>query len=447
MTRFVELGSTGLNRFGGYVYEEFLPELRGRSAIKIYTEMAENDATVGSLLFAVKMLIRQVEWPIVPFSEDPQDIANSEFLKSCFDDMEQPWIDTLGEILSMFTYGWSWHEIVYKVRLGAEFTDPTFCSKYTDGRTGWRKLAIRGQDSLQQWEFNECGDVLGMWQSAAPDYRTRFIPLEKSLLFRPESRKGNPEGRSVLRNAYRSWYLKKHIENIEAIGVERDLAGLPVAWVPPDLLEPDAPPERRALYEEIKKIVTNIRRDEQEGLILPLAFDDNGNKMYDLTLLASNSRRQFDTTAIISRWDQRILMTALADFILLGHTKVGTFSLSSSKTDLFATAIGTWMDSIVEVMNRKAIPDLFRLNGLPVDRLPRLTHGDIETSDLAELGSFISSMSTAGAQLFPNPALENHLLKQAGVPVDNSSNHVLQGLSQDDEADPELGKLLQGVGV
>lgn len=412
-----EIGSTGLNRFGGYVNEEFLRELRGRKAIEVYREMSKNDATVGSLLFAIKMLMRQAEWPVESFSDAPTDEENAEFLRSCLDDMEQGWSDTASEILSMLAYGWSWHELVYKARLGPHESDPMRYSKYKDGRIGWRKLPIRAQDTLWMWDFADNGDVKGMFQVAPPDYRIRYIPYEKALLFRPDMSKGNPEGVSVLRNAYRPWYMKKHIENTEAIGVERDLAGLPIAWVPPDILEPDAPPERKAILEQVKRIVTHIKRDEQEGVVFPLFYDENGNKQFDLTLLSTGSRRNFDTSGIINRWDQRILMTVLADFILLGHTKVGTFALSSSKTELFATAIGAWMDSICDVFNRCAIPRLFALNGLPVDRLPKLTHGDIESQDLGELGTFIQTLSSSGMPLFPNPELENFLYKQAGLPT------------------------------
>ncbi|WP_155274431.1 hypothetical protein [Piscirickettsia salmonis] len=45
-------------------------------------------------------------------------------------------------------------------------------------------------------------------------------------MFRTTSRKGNPEGRSILRNAYQPWYYKKNLESIESIGIERNLVGL-----------------------------------------------------------------------------------------------------------------------------------------------------------------------------------------------------------------------------
>jgi hypothetical protein len=51
-----------------------------------------------------------------------------------------------------------------------------------------------------------------MVQMAPPRYQTTVIPIEKSLLFRTSIAKGNPEGVSLLRTAYRSWYFKKRLE-------------------------------------------------------------------------------------------------------------------------------------------------------------------------------------------------------------------------------------------
>jgi hypothetical protein len=52
--------------------------------------------------------------------------------------------------------------------------------------------------------------------------------------------------------------MKRNIENIEAIGIERDLAGLPVMYCPAEYLMPTATPEQRQLANELKKIVTKI---------------------------------------------------------------------------------------------------------------------------------------------------------------------------------------------
>jgi hypothetical protein len=415
---FSQVGKTGLRRFGGYIYEEFLQELVGIRGMQTYKEMSSNDPVIGAMLFAIEMLTRQVSWKVEPASSSNEHEADAEFLRSCMDDMSHSWSEMIVEILSMLAYGWSWHETVYKRRLGQE-QGPEGRSRFADGKIGWRKIPIRSQDSLQRWEFNEeTGDVTAMVQWAPPDYQMVTIPLSKSLLFRPSVHKGNPEGRSVLRNAYRPWFLKRHIENTEAIGIERDLAGLPMALMPPAYLSDDATPEQKQVYEEVKKIVRNLKRDEQEGVVWPMEYDERGNPLFELKLLSSSSgstRARHDTSKIISRYDQRISVTVLADFILIGHSNFGSFALSSSKTELFAAAIGAWLDSISDPFNRYEIPRLFRLNGRPVDKTPTLAHGDIESPDLKELGAYITNLAGAGMPLFPDEALENELLAAANL--------------------------------
>src|SRR4051812_49940679 len=67
-----ELGVTGVKRVSGYIDEEFLPALRGRKAIRVYREMAANDSMVGALLFTIDKLVREVEWKVLPATQDDE---------------------------------------------------------------------------------------------------------------------------------------------------------------------------------------------------------------------------------------------------------------------------------------------------------------------------------------------------------------------------------------
>jgi hypothetical protein len=411
-----EIGASGLRRFSGFIYEDILQELTGWKGIAIYKEMQQNDATVGAVLFAIRMLCRRVKWFTEAGGQTPGDKVATEFLESCMNDMSQTWIDTIDEILSFLGYGFSAHEIVYKRRCGDVF-DPTMRSKYSDGRIGWRKLPMRSQDSIYRWQFDDHGGIQGVEQLAPPHYYHVTIPVEKMLLFRPTVERNNPEGRSILRTAYRSWYMKKNIENIEAIGVERDLAGLPMAFVPPEILSSGANAKQKQIASAIQEIVVNVRRNAQEGLLFPLDYNAEGKPRYDFKLLTTGGNRQFDTSAIITRYDTRIAMTVLADFILLGQDKVGSFALASSKTNLFSTAIGAFLDIVADVFNRYAIPRLFALNDFKVSDYPKIKHGDLGSVDLNELGQYIQRLSQSGMPLFPNQELEKHLLEVAGIPT------------------------------
>lgn len=406
-----ELGLPGLRVASGRINEEFLPKLTGNRWIEVLREMVNNDPIVGSILFAIDKLIRQVDWRVEQAEGADGAFGAKVFVEQCMDDMSMTWPDLISEILTMIPYGWSYFELVYKKRerkpteMGGDFT-----SKYDDGYIGWKKWGIRSQDTLMKWEFDEEGGGLkGMWQSPPPHYKPIFIPIEKSLLFRTSAVKNNPEGRSVLRNAYRPWFFKKRIEEIEATGIDRDLAGMPVLYVDPTIMMADASAEKKAFYEQCKQLVINLRRDQQEGVIIPNSRDASGNQLYNLQLLSTGGSRQFDTSAIIQRYDQRIAMTVLADFILLGHEKVGSFALSSDKTDLFAVAIRAWLEAIKGVINTYALPRLWALNGFDPSVMPKIDYGDIETPPLADIGAYVTALVGAGVPLFPNKDLEDYL--------------------------------------
>lgn len=419
-----EVGTTGLKHWAGRVDEEWLTELKDERKYKVLREMRENDPIIGAILFVIDMIIRQVEWRVEQGGDSEEDEEAAEFLESCMHDMSSSWENVISEILSFLSYGFSYHEIVYKRRLGSSQKDGAKRSKFNDGKIGWRKLPIRAQDTLLNWQIDETGGVKGYVQQDPVSGKLATIPIEKALLFRTTSHKGNPEGRTILRNAFRPWFFKKRIEEIEGIGIERDLAGLPVMYAPARIMSPTATAEEQAIYSALKDIIRNIRRDEQEGIILPGDYDKTTNqKMYSLELLSTGGTRQFDTDKIITRYDQRIAMTVLADFILLGHEKVGSFALSDNKTDLFAVALQAWLNEIKSVFNRFAIPRLFEINGWVLEEHPYLEYGDIETPDLTALGDYITKLSAAGAELFPDVDLENHLREAANLPIRIEEEH------------------------
>ena len=381
-----QLGVSGLKRYGPYVYEEFLPALRWPKAGKIYQEMADNDAVIGAVLYLAEMLIRGVEWKVQPCGKSEADKEAAKFLESCMHDMDMSWANTICEILSMLTYGFSFHEIVYKVRRGPEERNPKYRSKYTDGRIGWRRLPIRAQTSLHEWEFDEEGDVVAFIQSCEPNFNLVRIPMSKGLLFRTRISKDNPEGKSLLRNAYRSWFFKKHFEEIEGIGIERDLAGFPVLIAPEGMdLWNDEAPEMVKLKGNAEQLVASIRRDAEEGVLLPYGWD--------LKLLTSGSSRQIDIGATIERYDNRIATTLLSDIILLGN-KSGSYALAETKQSLLSSALQSQLSNIADVFNAKAVPDLFRANNFEgLTDFPKIVPSNIQTPTLSELALMLRAMN------------------------------------------------------
>lgn len=407
---YIEYGKIGQKRSYGIFWEEFIRELSGRQGCEVYKEMYDNDDIIGSMMFAIENLMKQVRFTIEPQGNTEEDRHAAKFIEECMNDMDATWMDTLSEILSFLPFGWSVHEIVYKRRMGKQ-KERTLNSKYDDGLIGWKRLPVRSQDTLWRWEYDEYDELAGLTQIAPPDYAIRTIPIEKCLHFRTSSRKNNPEGKSILRNSYRSWYFKRRLQEIEGIGIERDLAGLPMIQAPEglDIWNVEDPEMVQSLaYAE--KLVQNVRRDSKEGIVLPSGWT--------FSLLNGGSKRQFEVGTTIERYDKRMAMTVLADFVLLGHENVGSFALSSDKTKLFSVAIGSFLDIICEEFNTQGIPKLIDINGAAfkgITAYPKMRHDDIEKPEVDKIATFIKDMVGIGV-LVPDEGMEEYVRELGGLP-------------------------------
>lgn len=361
-----EIGYTGLQEFSGQIQEEFLRELRGAEGYKRYKEMVYNSPVVAALLTAIENAIRGVTWTWT--SEAGEDDPRLELLTMAHDNMSQSWNDHLSEALTMLPFGWAMFEIVYE---------------RVDGQMLWHKFAIRGQDTLDSWMFDDSGGIVGMNQLAtAPVFKRAFLPIEKCLLYRTRVERNNPEGRSILRPAWVSYYYAKHLMQIEAIGIERDLAGMPMIQLPEGASTNANDTTSDAAI--AGKMVRNVRNDEQAGIVLPPGW------MFQL--LSTGGSRQFDTDKVIQRYESRILMSALAQFLLLGQNSVGSLALSRDQSDFFTMSVNSIADIIGEVQTKYAAPRLLKLNGQDAEGIT-FEHSPAGDIGLDELGKFLQTVS------------------------------------------------------
>ncbi len=409
---FSELGVTALSRFGGTVTEEFLPELRGNTGRRTLKQMSSTDPTIGALLFAVDQMVMSADWEIRPASKDSSKEAKdaAEFIESCLNDMSRSWSSTISSICSMFIYGWDYKEICYKRRNGKD-SSPT--SQYSDGMIGLDKLADRSQLSLDEWVIDTKGEILGLYQIDPNTARRIFIPSKKALLFRTTDRLNSPEGKPIIANAYIPWYYLKNIRELEGIGIERDLVGIAYIRVPAEILTNS---EYSTQLTEYKNLVSNIRKDEQAGILLPI--DPSNPDAYKLELIGSPGQKQYDVDKVIARYKAEIAQVALGDFILMGHQSSGSFALSRSKGDAFNVAIHGWLDIIAGVLNTNLIPKLIELNpqfsGL--ERYPVAVHNTLKVPSFEEVNGLIRALAFAKVSIASDIGLLNSILESYGLP-------------------------------
>jgi hypothetical protein len=429
---FKELGVSGLNRWGGYIFEEFIRELQGNRGSRKFREMRLNDGIVSGAISAIVALQSTVPSQVEPFDDSKASQDNKEFLEQCMEDMNRSWEEFRAEVMDdMLTYGFCPTEVVYKHRRGQKVktrprivpvgtvvpsqdvpSSPVTTSKHDDNKIGWRKVATRAPEYIDHWVFDDAGGIQGYVQIAPPDYQYRTIPIEKALLFRTTTARGNPEGRSLLRSAYIAWHMKKNLREIQGIGAERDLTGLPKLQYPAKLdLMTSSDSKAVTQRAEAKKILQAVRFDTAAGALIP---DD-----WDFDLIASPGQKSVNTTEIINSLNVEMLVAMLMDFLITGHEKVGSFALNVSKIDIAISVIGAYVSMFHEVMNMHGIPRLFALNGI-TDNLPRLTSGKVLAADMGKLekmGDILSKLGALGWEVFPDPEMDSHFRELLGLPA------------------------------
>ena len=419
-----EMGISGLNVFSGYVMEEFLTELQGDRGRKVYREMADNDPIAGAFLYAVEVLLKAAGF-YVEASEEDTDGFYKEWVEGVFNDMEHTFSDFLSEAFSMMVFGFSLLEMVFKRRMGPTFSDPSKKSKYTDGKIGIQMLAGRAQETLSRWDLDEKNNVVGFWQRPPNKGGEIYIPIERLLHFRTTIKKNNPEGRSILRNSYTSWFFKKNMQMIEAIGVERDLAGLPVMYVPNEILKNPSYATTKAQY---TKVVRDLKYNSQAGLVLPSDLYANpdgeftNNQKVRLELVSTSGTRSINIGEVVNRHERNQLLSVLGAYLLLGtgggkgSSSGGSYALSQTMDQLFTNGLQSLLDSVFETLNRILLPRLWGLNGFDFAMMPTMRAGKVHQVDLASLGDFVQKISSAGILLGGDIEVENALREKADLP-------------------------------
>ena len=382
-----------------YIIDEFLRDLEGTKGRRVYREMRDNDPIIGSIMTAISLTMTSARWRVVSPIDNEED---EQFIKSALFNQRFGFNTFIQSFSDVLLFGFGVYEVILK--------------KDDLGRYTLKQLAPRLQETIYEWDLDEDFNVVGVWQQPRTVIGKYYIPAEKILHLRSNFNRGNPEGKSIIRNAYKSYYYIKALQQVEAIAAERELNGLPVLYAP------SAVTNDSQMVTKLTQIVRDVKFNEQGGIVFPsdTYVDADGNptnvKKYELQLLASEGSRNIDVSATIRRHQQDIYMSTLTDILLMGNDGVGTYSLAKEKGKLLNYAVKNFLDNICDAINEQVIRKIWTLNGYDQDTCPKLTYDDVDDIDIAELGDFVRNISGAGVILGGDDDVENALRDKAGLP-------------------------------
>lgn len=225
------IGSSGLNIFSGITYDELQKDLQWPNSILTYKKMSYS-VPVNSCLSLFDNLISKVKWRVKPAKDaTAQEIEQAKFVEECLHDMDISFRQVIKDALSSNIYGFAVLEKVYRKR------NKESGSLYNDNKIGLRKIALRNQETIDGFLFDEkTGDVKGVKQNldlVSSLYRNGrkgsvVIPRNKFMHVTVGRNRQDPFGKSPLRDVYMAWRYLEALAEMEATGVQKDLSGVPV---------------------------------------------------------------------------------------------------------------------------------------------------------------------------------------------------------------------------
>lgn len=407
-----EVGNTGLNLRGvrGKVEENISKLWKGKNKKDFISEMRLNDPYVNAWINAKNAIALKPDWVIQP--RNPEDSKSKEYAdlisNMLFNDMATTFNSFVLNSITMAEYGFAISEIVLKKRQG-KTDNPMTTSLYNDGLFGIAKLSPRWQNSITKWDIDNNGNIENVYQRS-DDFGTTDvkIPYKKILHFVMNGYNGNPEGESVLRGTFASYYNKKNIERIQRETFERGFTGILDIQVPPRYMSKKYnTPEGIEMMRAIDAFLRNVKQGKEAGIIRPASKD------FNIELIQGKTGTGLDPDKMIDRYNTEIVMCLLSDSFMGKNKVYQGASGEQTKTKIYKSFIGIILDEIKEQINKKLIPLLFNINNLDTEYMPYLDYGNLDDLDLQAVSWFIQSVAkNCGPLMTPTYELNNFLLEK-----------------------------------
>jgi len=97
----------------------------------------------------------------------------------------------------------------------------------------------------------------------------------------------------------------------------------------------------------------------------------------------------------------------------------------------------SYIQSIVDVLNKQLVERLWELNGLPFDLMPRIEAGDVAPHDLREIAAFLRNLNGANIDVSTHPEVIQDLMDIAELNYDPSVNTPAGSQQQQQETDTD----------
>lgn len=411
-------GAPGTAIYGGYlVTDEKNPRLASQEdRYRTYADVMANTSIVAAGMRYFLALIAKSSWSFTASEADTDGRFAELTEKSLTDDPDTNWPRIVRRAAMFRFYGFSTQEWAMK--------------RHEDGHFTFRDIAPRAQRTIEKWDTDVEGNVLGVVQLSPQTSQELYIPRSKMLYLVDDTLNDSPEGLGLLRHLVTPAHNLERYQQLEGYGYENDLRGVPIGRGPfTDLAQKVqagtiSQDQRRQIEAPLRKFMQNHIRSANLGILLDSmtyeSKDEAGRassaKQWDVELLKSNSQNVSfaEIAQAIERLDREMARILGVEQLMLGSGS-GSFALSNDKTSAFYLMTDAVLTEIMNSVEDDLVKRLFELNGWPDDMRPEVGVEAIRFTEVEQIAKTLVDMSKAGAMLAPDDPVISEVRTLMGV--------------------------------
>jgi hypothetical protein len=380
---------------------EYVPELRWPNSVSVYERM-RRDAKCAGVLRAASLPIRGTGWHVVDSPDVNPDVAqfvrNQLGLNEPGDSRQRrrgqgiSWDKFLQHQLLMMPFGHMFFEPVFQIGQPGPNDTGLPPGQYAH----LARMAPVLPATISGMNISADGELASIEQfSVGPNGQSTTIALTRDQIvpFVLDREGSDWAGTSLLREAYKHWFMKDQLERLAVQIVERNGMGLPVAKYGDD-----------GDRNQMLRMMTAARAGEQSGVAI---------RQQDDFALVGVTGSLVDPLPHIAYHGQEIAGSVLAMFLTLGHD-TGARSLGETFVDYFTLAIKSIIADLEETNTEDVSRMLVELNFGPDEAYPEIKADSI-IPQAPLTAEAIAALVTAGA-ITPDPSLDEFARHQFGMP-------------------------------
>ena len=413
---FKSVGAPGAVIYSGFLLErEKDNRLTGRQKYITYSDILANTSIVSAGTRFFLNLVSKAGWKVEPADESSEAEKIAENVKTIMHDMTTPWHRVVRRAAMSRFWGFSVQEWTAVRR--------------EDGMVGFLDIEPRAQSTIERWDSDMSGTVLGIIQRRPQDGKDIYLPRNKTIYMVDDTLDDGPEGMGLFRHLAKTVHALERFEILESWAFERDLRGTPIARGPLTEIQRQvnagslSPADAALLKKPFEDFIEKALRGKDTGMFIESAVyrgtGDNNTpsnaRQWDVELMQGGGQGHEAIAAAIERKNREIARVLGVEHLLLGSDSSGSFAMSQDKTKSFGLIVDSTLREIKETFEADFLDPLFLLNGWDEKLKPTFVIEQIQYRDIEQITAALADLARAGAPLVNNDPAINEVRAQIGL--------------------------------